>query len=111
MRTLREMVSDRYADSRGNDRRAVEGLVRYYFLRNRAIHLYTQVKSVKVPERGRAEAVVLVAMAAQPIPAVDAFVRLRAELYRFDVALVADDGREWKVVRAEWRPAELADFL
>src|SRR5688572_13805966 len=36
---LRTLVSDKYADSQGRDKKTVEGILRVYFLRNASLHL------------------------------------------------------------------------
>lgn len=107
---LRGMVSDSYADAQGQNKRAVEAVLRYYFLRNQSIYLFTRVSSVTLPEKDRALAVVYVGMAAQPVANVDELERLRADLYRFEIGFAREDD-DWRVVRAEWRPADFADFV
>ena len=109
-RVLRELISEKYSDSEGQDKKAVEAILRYYFLRNETIHLFTRVQSITFPEPSRAQAVVLVAMAGQPIPDAQQLERLHADLHRFDITLARED-KEWKVIRAEWRRAEFSDFL
>jgi len=109
-KVLRELISEKYSDSEGQDKKAVEAILRYYFLRNESIHLFTRVRSIAFPESSRAQAVVLVAMAGQPIPDAHQLERLHADLYRFEITL-ARENREWKVIRAEWRRAEFSDFL
>jgi len=107
---LRQLVSDKYADSQGQDKRAIEGILRYYFLRNERIHLLTRIQAIAFPEPGTAQATVLVAMAGQPIPTTQEIERVRADLHRFEIAFVNESGT-WRAVRAEWRRAELSDFL
>jgi hypothetical protein len=109
-RVLRGLISEKYSDSEGQDKKAVESILRYYFLRNESIHLLTRVQSITFPEPARAQAVVLVAMAGRPISSARELERLHADLHRFDITL-AREGKEWKVIRAEWRRAEFADFL
>jgi hypothetical protein len=106
---LRGMVSDHYADSQGQDKRAVEGVLRFYFLRNQSIHLLTRTSSVTFPEKDRALAVVYVGMAAQPVTNVDELERLRADLFRFEITFVKEDG-DWRARSAEWRRVEFTDF-
>ena len=107
---LRPMISDKYADGEGQDKKAIEAVLRFYFLRNQSIHLFTRIQSIEFPEPSRARAVVLVAMAGQPIKTGQEFERLHADLNRFVITLVRED-KEWKVTAAEWRRAEPADFL
>lgn len=107
---LRQMVSDRYSDSQGQDKKAIEAILRYYFLRHESIHLLTRIQAITFPEPNVAQAIVLVAMAGQPISRTEELDRLHADLHRFEITL-ANENREWKVIRAEWRRAELGDFL
>lgn len=107
---LRQLVSETYSDSQGQDKKTVEAILRYYFLRHESIHLLTRIQQISFPQRGVAQAVVMVAMAGQPISAAEELERLRADLHRFEITLARENG-EWKVTRAEWRRAEFADFL
>ncbi|MHB1142431.1 MAG: hypothetical protein ACYC1T_11850 [Sulfuricaulis sp.] len=107
---LRQMVSEKYADSQGQDKKAVEAMLRFYFLRNQSIHLFTRIRQISFPQPDLAQADVMVAMAGQPISDAEELERLRADLHRFEITLARENG-EWKVTRAEWRRAEFADFL
>ncbi len=107
---LRRLVSEKYSDSQARDKKIVESIFRFYFLRNEAIHLFTRVQQISFPQQDVAQAVVMVAMAGQPISAAENLERVRADLHRFEITWARENG-EWKVVRAEWRRAEFADFL
>ena len=107
---LRELLSDRYADDQGQDKRAVEGLLRLHFLRNESVHLSLRIRSVNLPQPDRAEATVLVAMAGVPIKTATELPALRADLHRFDIDF-AFENKHWRVVRAAWQRAEPGDFL
>ena len=108
--TLRDLLSDRYADDQGQDKRAVEGLLRLHFLRNDSVHLYTRIRSVNLPQPDRAQATVLVAMAGVPIKTAAELPALRADLHRFDIDFALED-KHWRVQRAAWQRAEPGDFL
>jgi hypothetical protein len=107
---VRGFLSERYTDEEGRDRRAVEGILRLYLLRNEAIHLLTRIDAITVVPPGKAEAVVYVAMAARPITQADTLSSFNANLYRFELSFAEED-KQWRVVRAAWRPAEPADFI
>jgi hypothetical protein len=107
---LRQMISEKYSDSRGHDNKAIEAILRYYFLRNESIHLYARIQSIAFPQPALGEAIVLVAMAGQPIREAQELERLRADLHRFEITLTYEN-KEWKVTRTEWRRAELGDFF
>lgn len=107
---LRAMVSDRYSDPDGRDKRAVEAILRLHFLRNQSVHLYTRVQSVTVSKPDRAEASVLVAMAGVPITSEVELPALRADLHRFDIDFALEDDT-WRVERAVWSRAELGEIV
>ena len=114
--TLKGLISEGYSGEQGQDRRAVAGLLTYYFLRHQTIHLFTRIQTVEFadPEHanpGSARTSVLVAMAGTPMLVVDDLARLRADLYRFDFDLVREDDGEWRVARAAWSRATRSDFL
>lgn len=107
---LRQSISEKYSDSQGQDKKALEALLRYYFLRNESIHLLTRIQQISFPEPELAQAIVMVAMAGQPIRDAGELERLRADLHRFELSFARENG-EWKLTRADWRRAEFADFL
>ncbi len=108
--TLRDMISEKYADEQGQNKRAVEGLLRLHFLRNETVHLYAYIQSVTLPQPDRAQAAVLVAMAGVPIASAQELPLLRADLHRFEIDFVREN-KTWRVQRAAWRRAELSEFL
>jgi len=106
---MKEHVSEGYSDAQGNDKRAIAQLVAFHLLRNQSVYLLTRVRSVEIAAPGEARAEVLVAMAGTPIEGPEALLALRADLYRFDLALAEEDDA-WRVRSAEWRPAAVDDF-
>lgn len=107
---LRDMLSEHYRDDQGQDKRAVENLLRLQFLRNESLRLFARIQSVSLPQPDRAQAVVLVAMAGVPIASVQELATLRADLHRFEIDF-ALEGKQWRVQRAVWRRAEAGEFL
>lgn len=107
---LREMVSEKYSDERQLDKRGVESVLRYHFLRNQSIHLLTLVKNVSIADDDHVQASVLVAMAGVPILSITEIPVVRADLHHFDVDFVREQDH-WRVARANWRRADPAEFL
>lgn len=107
---VRDMISDRYRDDQGQDKRAVENLLRLQFLRNESLHLFARVPSVTVTAPDRAQAIVLVAMAGVPIVSVHELATLRADLHRFEIDF-ALESKQWRVQCAVWRRAEAGEFF
>lgn len=108
--TVRDHVSEQYTDEDGRDRKAVEGILKLYLIRNESIHLLTRIESITIPEPNRAQAVVYVAMAARPISSAAELRAFNANLYRFEVTFALEKG-DWRIARASWRPAEPTDFI
>ena len=53
---LRQMISEKYSDSQGQDKRAIEAILRYYFLRHESIHLFVRIQSIAFPQPAQAQA-------------------------------------------------------
>jgi hypothetical protein len=107
---LAEKLSKSYTGGGDLDRAAILGLLRLQFLRAQAIHLLVRVPAIHVQSEDRAEATVLVGMAATPIAAAQQLASLSADLYKFELDFAREEGA-WRVVSARWSPAMPADFL
>lgn len=107
---LRELISAGYADGHGRTRRDVAALAARYLYANKNIHLFTRIDELVFSGPDAARLRLYVAMAGQNVSDLDALLNMRADLYRFDCEL-AREGDGWKVVRADWQPAGLDDFL
>jgi hypothetical protein len=103
-------VSAAYADREGNDKKQIVSLVRVQFLLHPNLYLVTKVTSVECPERIQANVVVYAAMASVPAGVLPDLRNLSADVYRFELTLVDEDGT-WRVRRAEWAPATVKDLL
>lgn len=108
--TLKGLISERYAGAGGERKQELVGVIGYNLLRHQSIHLLTQIRDIDFPEPSRAEVVVFVAMAGRMIEGIDDLARLRADVYRVDFAAAEEGERDWKVTRADWRPAEIEDL-
>ncbi|MDH5487423.1 MAG: hypothetical protein OEY53_07950, partial [Gammaproteobacteria bacterium] len=47
--TLRQMISEKYSDSQGQDKKAIESTLRYYLLRHQTIHLFIRIREIAFP--------------------------------------------------------------
>lgn len=98
---LMDMVSLDYADSRGNDRDDIDGLLRLIFLRNQSILLVSQVDEMMLvgdPDDASAAAVSLtVGMAGSD----SGIFGLSADAYRFELELEKQD-EGWRLIGARW---------
>lgn len=102
-------VARDYRDGQGRGWAEVRAIAAREILRNRRLFLLHRVVSLELAGEDRAAAVVLVAMAGQPLEQPGDLPRVEADLYRFEVEFRDRDG--WQAVAAGWRPAQLGEFL
>ena len=96
-RKLVDMISPAYADARGNERAAVEEMLRFYFLRMNSVELITSVEEIKVIGGSAAEVLMTVGMAGTH----DGVLGFSADAYRFALEL-EQDGGDWLLISARW---------
>lgn len=107
---IAEHVSQHYADSQGNDRRALVRYIQFHVLRNRRRHLLTREASLELTEPGRARAVVHAGLVGSSASSAEELLSMRADLYTFELEFVLEEG-DWRVSRAEWKRAEARDLF
>jgi len=95
-RGLVGMISESYADSRGNERSDIENLLRIYFLRQNNITLLPNIDEVVVYGDTAATIVMTVGMAGTN----DGVLGFSADAYRFELELEKDG--EWQLIAARW---------
>lgn len=95
--TLVDMISPSYADARGNDRDAIDRMIRVYFLRQRDIALLTTINDITV----RGDTAAVVDVTAGMAGTNSGTFGFRADAYRFELELEAHDG-EWLLIGARW---------
>ena len=96
-RGLVAMVSDSYADARGNDRDAVSRLLGFYFLRQKSVILVMKIDSLTVIDETAAEILVTAAGAGTTTRSLG----LNADAYQFSLELEKDDDK-WMLIGARW---------
>lgn len=95
-----DLVSDRYADLRGQDKAAIRDVMRGFILLNQSIHLLIRVDEIEFPGNDLASAHVTVGMLGRQDAGADDWA-LAADVYEFEVRLLNEDD-EWRLVSAEW---------
>jgi hypothetical protein len=107
-----DLISESYSDPGGRDKRALKALVARYFLGHEAIHVFSRVRTLELGEPpASARVVVAAALTGAPVADVGELETLSADLYRFELDLVREDEGRWRITRARWRPAQIADFF
>lgn len=105
-----DFIAQNYKDSEGRGKKEVQKLLAGYLLRNKSIHLLSRIQGISLNEdQTGAEVVLYVGMANVPLQSMDQLLFARADLYRFDLSLVLEEG-EWRVAGGSWHPARLEDF-
>ncbi len=96
-RGLVAMVSDNYADGRGNNRDAINRLLRLYFLRQKSMTLVMKIDKLTVIDETAAELLVTAA----GVGMTTNILGINADTYQFALELEKDDG-EWMLIGARW---------
>jgi len=102
-------ISDRYSDEEDRDKQALKGVLLYFLMQNRSVHLLTRIRSITFPSADTAELTVFTAMAGTQIPDAAILPQIHADIYRFDSVWKKEAGN-WRLVEAAWEPATTEDF-
>ncbi len=94
---LLEMISEDYADGRGNDHESIGDLLRVYFFRQQSIALLTSIDEITLMGDTAALVNVTVGMAGTG----SGIIGLDADAYRFEFELEKPDD-EWKLIGARY---------
>lgn len=107
---FRKLIDDSFRDAQGHDKNAVTRIAAGYFLRNRNIHLFSQINQIHFPNPQQADVQLYLAMTGQAITDIDSLFNLRADLYQFDIKLVKKDG-DWLLNNARWKRVRQDDLI
>ncbi len=91
------MISEGYADVRGNERSDIANTLRVYFLRQHSIELLTSIDEIRIYGTTAAEVDMTVAMAGTS----DGVLGFDADAYQFKLELERD-GNDWQLIAARW---------
>lgn len=108
--TIKAHVSENYADDEGRDKEALKGLLAFFFLHNRSIHLLTRVQSIEFSDPEHVRTVVFAAVAGTRIPDASWLPRIEADIYRFEGTWKKETDGIWRLREAGWHPATTEDF-
>ena len=94
---LLDMISEDYADTRGNDRERVGDLLRVYFFRQHSIALLTNIDDISITGETAAIINLTIGMAGTNSSALG----ITADAYHFEFELENTDD-EWLLIGASW---------
>ena len=103
-RGLLALISESYADGRGNDHESVDQMLRIYFLRQQSVALLVTIDEIVLADNTAATVNLTVGMAGTHNSALG----ISADAYNFELELQADDD-EWLLIGARW--GELGEKL
>ncbi len=108
--SVKELVDSEYSDEWNGSRGAALRALMFYFQGHQSIHLLTRISNIKLNDDETAASVtVYVGMAGNPVENSESLINLNADLYRFDIKMVADD-KDWLVKSAKWQRARVENF-
>ena len=107
---VKKLISENYSDEKGRTRQDLVAVSARYILSNKNIHILTRIGKLNFPSEDRAMMQLYVAMTGQNVSDLDALLNMQADLYLFDMELVLKND-EWKLLKADWRPAKGEDFF
>ena len=107
---VKKLISENYRDEKGRTRQDLVAVSARYILSNKNIHILTRRGELNFPSEDRAILQLYVAMTGQNVSDLDALLNMQADLYLFDMKLVLEND-EWKLLKADWRPAKGEDFF
>lgn len=107
---LKAAVSETYRDSRGQDKKAIEGVLTYWFLRNQKTYVLTRVVEISEQEdTGRVHSDFFAILAGSPIASFKDLSQVHSDIFRFEMVW-ALEGENWNVVEADWRSVTQEDL-
>jgi len=105
---LGELLHGDFIDQQGNNRQQLGRLLRVYFLRHKKIYLFTRIDDIEILADNQASVSLHLALAGTVIPDISALAAVRAQIYRFELQLVREEG--WRLRHASWAPANIGAF-
>jgi len=100
---LSGLVADDYRDVRGNGVEEIRRYVRGYLIAHQSVHLLVRIEEIELKATDLARLRATVGMVGREAEGAAAW-DLAADVYEFDLTLAREAG-DWKVTRADWRPA------
>lgn len=107
---VKELISDNYSDTKGNNRQMVLRMLTGYFLGHKNIHVLINIQNIHFPDDQHAEVQLLAGMAGQSASDFATLFDIRANVYKFDLRLIKDDD-DWQLLNARWSIANREDLF
>ena len=105
--TFKELVSERYNDPYGNDKRLLTSFVTFHVLQNqRGREVIVRLREVQLVEPSRAAVSAHIGLAGA-----GASSALRGSVYALELDLEQEEDEEWRITWAQWKRAGAGELL
>ena len=106
---IRSIVSENYIDGAGRQKKDIEGLVTFYLLRHKNIHLLTHITQIDFPDNKTSVVTLYAAMAGTSGKFKELLGSLRTDVYKFNFTLQLSKD-DWLLQSSEWERASTDDI-
>jgi hypothetical protein len=108
---FKAVVSESYEDERGFDKRDLAAYVTFHVMRNTHRRVFSRIRSIEIRDTGRAEVVLIAALAGSAVTTPEELAGLHADVYKIDMDLDDEGDGDWRLVWAQWRRTAPTDLL
>ncbi len=104
---FKELISERYQDALGHDKKQLSSYVTFHVLRNqRGREVILRLRDIEIVDPERAAVVAHIGLAGS-----GATSALRGSVYTLDLDLEREEDESWRITWAQWEPAAPAELL
>jgi len=108
--SAREHISPSFESARGHDARELAQLLTFHVMRHQRVSIVTRVHEVFLREVGQVEVRAAAASAGRTISGPEDLRGLRGQVYALELDFAFEDDA-WKLVWADWRPADVTELF
>jgi len=105
---LKSYVDESFSAKGKYDKKEISGLLNFYFLRRKNIHVLSRVVDVSFPTPDLASVKLIAGLAGKAFDSADELKGIRADLVRFQLQFTHRG--QWRLTRANWARLSLGDF-
>lgn len=105
-RKIKSYVAEQYRDKNKRNKKDIEGIITYYLLQHKKIHLLHQVTDISFTDPHNCTATLYVAMAGREAELKKLAESLQLDVYEFTFNLQKTD-KTWKLIEASWQPGSI----
>lgn len=108
-KNLKNIISEDYLDIKGRQKKEIEGLITFYLLRHKNIHLLTHILKIDFHSENRCIVTLYAAMAGSSGKFKELPGSLQTDVYKFNFTLQLTKG-DWLLLSSEWERVSTNDI-